>query len=69
MDNINVQNGFLPGVFKQHRRKRNTGVSDPDTDEKMAAPGPARWVRKVPDTIRNHFIAMAGEFVGTFLFL
>ena len=22
-----------------------------------------------PDTVRNHFIAMAGEFAGTFLFL
>lgn len=26
-------------------------------------------VDSVPDTLRNHFIAMVGEFVGTLLFL
>lgn len=26
-------------------------------------------VHKIPDSLRNHFVAMCGEFVGTFLFL
>jgi aquaporin related protein len=25
--------------------------------------------RRFPDTARNHFVAMSGEFIGTFLFL
>lgn len=27
------------------------------------------FISRVPDNIRNHFIAMCGEFVGTVLFL
>lgn len=26
-------------------------------------------VERIPDTLRNHFVAMTGEFVGTLLFL
>ncbi|KAK4924244.1 hypothetical protein LTR28_012394, partial [Elasticomyces elasticus] len=26
-------------------------------------------VRRLPDNVRNHFIAMCGEYVGTVLFL
>jgi aquaporin related protein len=26
-------------------------------------------LRKIPDAMRNHFVAMVGEFVGTVLFL
>ena len=35
------------------------------TQEQLRMP----LVHKVPDSIRNHFIAMCGEFVGTVLFL
>lgn len=27
------------------------------------------FLNKIPDNLRNHFVAMSGEFVGTFLFL
>ena len=27
------------------------------------------FARRVPDSIRNHFVAMCGEFIGTVLFL
>lgn len=27
------------------------------------------WARKLPDNVRNSFVAMSGEFVGTVLFL
>jgi len=67
MDNINAKSGFLPGVFG--KRKRNTGISDPTDTEKMRAPGPSQVFTRLPNYIRNHFTAMAGEFVGTFLFL
>lgn len=35
------------------------------THEEMKLP----WAHYIPDKIRNHFIAMCGEFVGTVLFL
>ena len=39
-------------------------------DVEKAAPAPRRSLAdRVPDSIRNHFVAMTGEFVGTFLFL
>lgn len=67
MDNINAKSGFLPGLFKQKRR--DTGVSDTGDVEKMTTPKPSPFFRRLPNGPRNHFIAMSGEFVGTFLFL
>jgi len=43
----------------------STGTS---TTEKMT-PKPLTIVQRVPSGPRNHFIAMAAEFVGTFMFL
>jgi len=45
-----------------------TKAADPNanlTDSEMRMP----LLSRVPDNIRNHFIAMCGEFVGTVLFL
>jgi hypothetical protein len=69
MDNINAKSGFLPGLFGKHKRT-DTGISQRSSEaEKMPLPRPAPFFRKLPNGPRNHFIAMAGEFVGTFLFL
>ncbi|KAF7506325.1 hypothetical protein GJ744_011898 [Endocarpon pusillum] len=35
----------------------------------MAGPKPLPFFKRLPDAVRNHFIAMVGEFIGTFLFL
>jgi glycerol uptake facilitator-like aquaporin len=45
-----------------------TKAADPNaelTDSELRLP----FIHRVPDSIRNHFIAMCGEFVGTVLFL
>jgi hypothetical protein len=69
MDNINARLGFLPGLFGRQKRK-GTGISQTTSEsEKMPLPRPVRFFRRLPNGPRNHFIAMAGEFVGTFLFL
>lgn len=75
MDSINAQSGFLPGVFGKNgrhphwHRKRDTGVTPSGEDEKMPGPGPSNFFMRLPNGVRNHFVAMSGEFVGTFLFL
>jgi hypothetical protein len=73
MDNINAKSGFLPGVFGKgrigHHKKRNTGITPEGEDEKMEGPKPIPFFMRLPNGPRNHFIAMSGEFVGTFLFL
>ncbi len=73
MDNINAQSGFLPGVFgkrgRGRRKGKNTGITPEGEDEKMQGPKPIPFFMRLPNGPRNHFIAMAGEFVGTFLFL
>src|SRR5271155_4707491 len=66
MDNISAKSGFLPGLFGKRTRK-GTGISQ--ESERAHIPRPAPFFRRLPNVPRNHFIAMAGEFVGTFLFL
>jgi hypothetical protein len=66
MDNIKAKSGFLPGLFGRNNRKDTKTTSEPD---KMPGPRPSPFFRKLPNGVRNHCIAMAGEFVGTFLFL
>jgi len=69
MDQWKTQKGFLPGIFPGRRAKRqNTGISSSSDEEKMT-PKPSPFFRRLPNGPRNHFIAMSGEFVGTFLFL
>lgn len=73
MDNINAKSGFLPGLFGGKGKIRNhfnsTGATPQGEDEKMQGPKPHPLFLRIPNGPRNHFIAMAGEFVGTFLFL
>ncbi|EXJ85454.1 aquaporin rerated protein, other eukaryote [Capronia coronata CBS 617.96] len=68
MDNLQVKSGFLPGLFNSKRKSKGK-QSISEEDEKMPAPKPSSFFTRLPDGPRNHFIAMAGEFVGTFLFL
>ncbi|OAP59649.1 hypothetical protein AYL99_06947 [Fonsecaea erecta] len=69
MNNINPKSGFLPGIFGHRKGKSKTGATAPGEDDKMQGPKPVSFFMKIPNKPRNHFIAMAGEFVGTFLFL
>ncbi|KAK4935785.1 Aquaporin-1 [Elasticomyces elasticus] len=72
MDNINAKSGFLPGLFGKGRIRNHfnsTGATPHGEDEKMQGPKPISFFMRIPNGPRNHFIAMAGEFVGTFLFL
>ena len=73
MDKINAQQGFLPGIFGHKRRNKtnSAGVTEADTGEpeKMPHIRPAAFFMRIPNGPRNHFVAMSGEFVGTFLFL
>jgi len=49
----------IPGVTKGHKKPV------PITEQQLRLP----FIHAIPDSIRNHFIAMCGEFVGTVLFL
>ncbi|KIW50212.1 hypothetical protein PV05_11822 [Exophiala xenobiotica] len=74
MDNIRARSGFLPGLFGHRRGKirtaeNSTGVTPDGEDEKMQGPRAHPFFKRIPNGPRNHFVAMAGEFVGTFLFL
>ncbi|KIW35609.1 uncharacterized protein PV07_02295 [Cladophialophora immunda] len=69
MDNIRPKSGFLPGIFGHRKGKSRTGATASGEDEKMKGPQPSSFFMRIPNKPRNHFIAMAGEFVGTFLFL
>ncbi|GAB7354561.1 hypothetical protein MBLNU459_g5015t1 [Dothideomycetes sp. NU459] len=46
-----------------------TRENSPDDTLTQPTKGDAWIFRHVPDHIRNHFVAMCGEFAGTFLFL
>lgn len=39
--------------------------SNPEANKEMKLPG----IGFLPNKVRNHFVAMVGEFLGTFLFL
>jgi hypothetical protein len=69
MDNISAKSGFLPGLFGKRTRKGTGASQSTPESERMHIPRPASFFRRLPNAPRNHFIAMAGEFVGTFLFL
>lgn len=47
-----------------------TKAADPEKrDEAHAEALRIPFIRRIPDNVRNHFIAMCGEYVGTVLFL
>ncbi len=60
--NIDSNQKGLSLPFMKNKQKEQDG-GDPNSPNRVPGLG---WV---PDSIRNHFIAMSGEFVGTFLFL
>ena len=57
-----VKEGFLPGLV---RRTTPKGLQKTPSGHQK----PKSVMDILPDSVRNNFIAMAGEFVGTFLFL
>ncbi|RVX65876.1 hypothetical protein B0A52_10289 [Exophiala mesophila] len=70
MDNLKTGSGFLPGLFgSRSNAPRGTSSASNSQSEKTLSPKPSPIFKRLPDSVRNHFIAMAGEFVGTFLFL
>lgn len=65
MENLQAKGGFLPGIFPARKKTASASVNSKD----MAGPKPLPIFKRLPDAARNHFIAMVGEFIGTFLFL
>lgn len=65
MERIAAKRGFLPGLLGE---KLLTGSQ---LEGKHSSHHGHRWdlLHKLPDAVRTEFVAMAGEFVGTFLFL
>lgn len=55
----------LPGL----RSKKNHAVSQGHFRPPSTVSNRLPFLGFLPDSFRNHFIAMLGEFVGTFLFL
>jgi len=68
MENIQAKAGFLPGLFG-HRKKTETSSLTSEEKREMAGPTPSSFFKRLPNGPRNHFVAMVGEFIGTFLFL
>ena len=66
-DNINPRSGFLPGITGKFQKRHNTGTSTSSEKDKMHGPKPSPLFRRLPNGVRNHLIAMIGEFVGTFM--
>lgn len=68
MDRITSAKGLLPGVFGRRGKtppdKRNGSDTNKTTTSTRSSP-----FKMIPNKIRNHFVAMSGEFVGTFMFL
>jgi hypothetical protein len=69
MENIQEKPGIIFGFRVGKSKCADTGVSSLRETEKRAGPTPSTFIRKLPNGLRNHLIAMVGEFVGTFLFL
>ena len=65
MENLQAKGGFLPGLFPSRKKTESASLTSKD----MAGPKPLPIFKRLPDGVRNHFIAMVGEFIGTFLFL
>ena len=65
-ENLQTRSGFLPGLTSKFQRQV-TGTSTSSEKDKMQGPKPSPLFRKLPNGVRNHLIAMIGEFVGTFM--
>lgn len=68
MENLQAKSGFLPGIFAI-RKKTDPSLLTSKERAEMGGPKPISFFQRLPDTARNHFVAMVGEFIGTFLFL
>jgi hypothetical protein len=68
MENIQAKAGFLPGLFGSRKKTESSSMT---SKEKKDTPGPKPipFFQRLPNGPRNHFVAMVGEFIGTFLFL
>ena len=66
-DNIEARSGFLPGLTDKFPKRHDTGTSTTSEKDKMQGPKPSPLFRRLPNGVRNHLIAMIGEFVDTFM--
>lgn len=66
MDRLTSRKGLLPGLFGRGNAQPDArnGSEKATTTSQRSSP-----FKMIPNKIRNHFVAMAGEFVGTFMFL
>ena len=62
---MNIGEPQLDKLFRIPYRKAKKNAAGPSVRRQVRVP----FLGWLPDPIRNHFIAMAGEFAGTFLFL
>jgi hypothetical protein len=71
MDNLQAKTGFLPGLFRPRNEagKPLAFSSEKAKKPEMADSKPATLLQRLPNGPRNHFVALVGEFCGTFLFL
>jgi hypothetical protein len=63
MDRLKSTKGLLPGLFG----KRNQNVDTRNGKDAEKASTYSSPLKSMPARFRNHFVAMAGEFVGTFM--
>ena len=69
MDRLNSAKGLLPGLLGRKQQKSTDGATNGRTDKASSASTRSAPFGFLPNRVRNHFIAMTGEFVGTFMFL
>lgn len=58
-----------PNQSQSASQEKSKASADQSSTDNMQGPKPSPLFRRIPNKIRNHFIASAAEFVGTFLFL
>jgi hypothetical protein len=69
MENLQAKAGFLPGLSGLRKKKTESASLTSKERREKAGPKPIAFFKRLPNGPRNHFIAMVGEFTGTFLFL
>ena len=58
-----------PNQSQSASQEKSKASADQSLTDNMQGPKASPIFRRIPNKIRNHFIASAAEFVGTFLFL
>ncbi|KPI44727.1 Aquaporin-1 [Cyphellophora attinorum] len=73
MDRLSSRKGLLPGLLGRRQQAGQDAAATNGRVEKMSGSTITTTghspLKMIPNRIRNHFVAMAGEFVGTFMFL